>query len=132
MAVFQDYALPDEVTNVLMGYLNSRMQKQEVYAFGLEQIVAGATPADTDLIGWRFLTNIAPGIAIAADVNRREVDQAPVFGGISYGPQIAKAIQSAVNLRTLDTVPPGTYKVVLLRIFGLLIDAFWLRPSISM
>src|SRR4051794_8550242 len=121
MALFPPYSPPDQVTNVLQGYLNSRAHKQEIYSFGLDQIVAGAEPGNTDLIGYRFLTNIAPGMSVAAEVYQGAAGQPLVFGGISYGPQVAKAIQSAVNLGTLDTLPLVTYKVVLLRIFGLLL-----------
>lgn len=129
MATFSKPQPPDLTTNAVLSYVNNKTYQQKVYVLGLQQIVAGDPFGEQNFTGWRYLTDIAPDLAAAGEVSQTTDDQTPSFSGLSYGPRLAKAVRASGTIETLDGVPAGNYELSLLRIPGLLIDAFWLRSS---
>jgi hypothetical protein len=127
MADIQKPTPAQETTNAMLAGLGQRLEAQKVYSLGLEQIISGPPPGDDLFVGWRYLEAIAPDLAIAILVNQ-EPGEAPVFAGVSGGPQLAKAVRAIRALGTLPSIPAGLYESRLLRIIGLLTDALWLKP----
>jgi hypothetical protein len=120
---------PAQAINVALDFLQKKTGSQKVYVLGLQQIADGQGPAEQNLAGWRFLTDIAPDLATASEVRMTSDDQPPVFANLSYGPRIAKAVAASGTIETLADLPQGNFELRLLSIPGLLTDAFWLRSA---
>jgi hypothetical protein len=127
MAIISKPEPPDQASSLVQARIKHQTQAHKVYVLGLQELVANAVPGEQYQVGWRFVTDIAPDMAIAGDVTQTAATQPPSFAGLSYGPEIAKSLQAIHRIETLATVPDGEFELGLLSIPGLLVDAFWLR-----
>jgi hypothetical protein len=102
-----------------------------IFTLGLRDIVNGAGIEDAKPAGWRFLTgNPSSGDALSGDVIQPPADApnaAPMMTGVSKDPLVGAAIQAIHEVETLPEVQDKNYDLQVLRIPGLLIEAFWLK-----
>jgi hypothetical protein len=96
-----------------------------VFSVGLEDIVEGQEIRGAKSVGWRFLTGARLGPAVACDVTERQ-EGSPKVTGVSRDPLISAAIRATHEIETLPAVREKDYELRVLRIPGLLIEAFWL------
>src|SRR4051812_20564116 len=100
----------------------------QVYNVGLPDLAAGLGVANAKPSAWRFLAADVSGTAIAGEVPNATQDRGWLMTSLSHGPHIAAALQASVDLEALDEVQSLDYDLLTLRIPGLLIEAFWLKP----
>lgn len=104
---------------------------QPFLSVGLRQLVDGDEVLRAAPAGWRFLLRTErgrEGQAVAADVDTR-TGNAPKMTGVWRGAPIQQLAQAIDELETLPEVKERDYELRLLRIPGLHIEAFWLKPQ---
>jgi hypothetical protein len=126
MPVVFDKPQPSLQTSQVL--LAGLVRPQQMYVQGLQDISQGSPPTEANFVGWRYLVGITPDLGVASIVSQKP-GGAPVYAGLSYGPQAARAVQAAQQLETLSGIPEGTWGVVTWSIPGLLTEAFWLRTA---
>lgn len=114
-----------ETTNAMLAALSSIVDPQKVYVLGLQQIINGPPLGEQNFVGWRYLTDIAPDLAVAGHISQQNT--APTFAGLAYGRQLTTAIRASGEVETRPEIAQGNYELRLLRIPGLLVDAYWLH-----
>ena len=124
MAIAKPQPSP-KTTDTIMKALASIVEPQTVYVLGLQQIIEGTPPGEQNFAGWRYLTDIAPDLAVAGYISQQ--DGAPTFAGIAYGRQLADAVRASEEVETRPEVAGATYELRLLGVPGLLVDAYWLH-----
>jgi hypothetical protein len=103
---------------------------QQIWILGLKDLVdSGLTKAKS--AGWRFLATDTRGYqALAANVAESEGKPARMTG-LSRGPEVVLALQSARQLerlpKVLQLVETVNYELRILKITGVLIEVFWLH-----
>src|SRR5215468_421914 len=100
----------DQTTLLVVAHLKNRMHAQKVYILGLNQIVGGQPIADQNFAAWRYLVDIAPDFAAAGEVSINAADKTASFSGLSYGPQLIKAVRAAEKMATSNIAPSGDYE----------------------
>jgi len=116
-----------------------------VFTLGLDDILGklptevetAKVPGDAEKIlgltksaGWRFLAT-GPSGAIAGDVTLASTGKPARMTSLSRDPLIAKAIQATNEVDTLPEVQKKHYELRVLRIPGILLEAFWLKSLID-
>ncbi len=96
-----------------------------VFSVGLDDIAEGQEIRGAKSVGWRFLAGDRLGPAVACDVTERQ-DGLPKMTAVFQDPLIASAIRATHEVETLPEVRAKDYELRVLRIPGLLIEAFWL------
>ena len=119
---------PTKVTAALKVGLGPEYYAQKVYSLGLNQIIHGPDPGDDLFVGWRYVYSVNPDVAVNAEV-LVEQDGSPSYAGVSRGPRTAKALRAALQAESWPGVPDGKYELRVLRIPGILTDAYWLRST---
>jgi len=99
-----------------------------VFTLRLQDIVNGVGIAGAKSAGWRFLAGSPFGPAVAGDVIERP-GAAPKMTSVSRDPLIAAAIRATHEVETLPEVQRNDYELRVVRIPGLLIEAFWLKST---
>lgn len=87
---------------------------------------AGRILAEAKSAGWRFLAATPSGV-IAGDVTESRAGKAPRMTAVSRDPLVGKAIQATHELETLREADAKHYQLQVLRIPGILLEAFWLK-----
>src|SRR5712691_863234 len=94
MAIAKPQPSPEmtNATNAMLAALAGIVHPQRVYVLGLQQIIDGPPPGEQNFVGWRYLTDIAPDLAVAGHISHQ--DTAPAFAGLAYGQQLASAMRA--------------------------------------
>src|SRR5258708_29536909 len=103
-------------------------QGLHVFAVGLRDIANGVGIEGAKSAGWRFLAGSPIGPAVSGDVIERE-GEAPKMTSLSRDPLVGAAIRATHEVETLPEVRAHDYTLQVLRIPGLLIEAFWLKSQ---
>ena len=102
-----------------------------IFTLGLRDIVNTAGIQAAKPAGWRFLAGHLSGEVVAADVTEpipgAAQNATPKMTSLSRDPLIARAIRAIHEVETLPEVQEKHYELQVLRIPGLLIEAFWLK-----
>jgi hypothetical protein len=123
--------LPDFANNSdpAAGDLYKADQGHEVYVLSLNDLLGGAGLNAVKDAGWRFISATAPGgIGAVAHVSDGP-DGTPLMRGISYGPEVAAALRAAREVESLPEVAAQHFELWVLRIPGVLVEAYWLKSS---
>jgi hypothetical protein len=111
------------------GDLYKAEQGHEVYVLSLNDLLRGAGLNAAKDAGWRFISAAAPGgVGAVAHVSNGP-DGTPLMRGISYGPEIAAALRAAREVESLPEVAAQHFELWVLRIPGVLVEAYWLKAS---
>jgi hypothetical protein len=104
-----------------------------IFTLGLRDIMNGAGLQDAKAAGWRFLAGDPSGEVVAADVIQplpgAAQNGAAKMTSLSRDPIIADAIRAVHEVEKLPEVQNKNYEIQVLRIPGLLIEAFWLKSQ---
>ena len=95
-----------------------------VFTLTLDDVPRGVHKARS--AGWRFLAVAPSGAPIAGDVIDQEGLQ-PRMTGLSLDPIIGRAILATRRVASLPEVEAKDYELQVLRIPGVLTEAFWLK-----
>ena len=102
-----------------------------IFTLGLRDIMNGAGLREAKAAGWRFLAGNLSGEVVAADIIQplpgTAQNGAAKMTSLSHDPVIADAIRAVNEVETLPEVQNRNYELQVLRIPGLLIEAFWLK-----
>src|SRR2546429_2368554 len=124
IAAIADFVEPDDP-------LGPALHKAElglhIFTLGLSNIANQEGFADAKSAGWRFLAGSSVGEAIAGDVMEIPPGTAPRMTSVSHDPLVGRAIQAVHELESLPEVHDQDYELNVVRIPGLLIEAFWLK-----
>src|SRR5438132_6761223 len=121
---------PVAATDIVQAQISQRTEAYKLYVVGLQQIVDDIKPGEQNFVGWRYITDIAPDMALGGQIQQTASTQPPEFVGFTYGPRLARVPRQAAKLETSASVPPGApWELVLLSIPGLLLESFWLQQS---
>jgi hypothetical protein len=95
----------------------------------LEDLSNGAGLNGARHVGWGFLAGSPGGHPIAAQITTSGADHKQELTAVAQGPEVALLIQSIHEAQTLAALQNNSYELELLRIPGILLEAFWLRAS---
>jgi hypothetical protein len=95
-----------------------------VFTLTLDDVPRGVHKARS--AGWRFLAVAPSGVPVAGDVIEPEGLQ-PRMTGLSLDPIIGRAILATRRVASLPEVEAKDYELQVLRIPGVLTEAFWLK-----
>jgi hypothetical protein len=95
-----------------------------VFTLGLDEVDQGIHKAKS--AGWRFLAVDPAGVPVAGDVIEPE-GLKPRMTGVSRDPIIGRAILAVREVESLAAVQGKDYELQVLRIPGVLTEAFWLK-----
>ncbi len=118
---------PDAVSTAIRAALTANTEPHRFYVLGLPQIIDGTPPGDQNLAGWRYLVNVASDLAVAGVIIL--TNGAPVFAGAAYGRQLAQDVAAFARVGASREAADETYEMRLLRMPGILVDAYWLHAS---
>jgi len=100
-----------------------------IFTLGLRDIANGLESVKP--AGWRFLAGHPPGEVLAADVTEAipgsGTNAVPKMTSLSHDSLIGGAIRAIHEVETLPELQGHNYELRVLRIPGLLIEAFWLK-----
>jgi hypothetical protein len=100
----------------------------QIFTLGLNDIASGSGIQAAKPAGWRFLTGELLGDVAAAEVFQPSSGTlAARMTSFSRDPIIAGALRAIQEVETLPEVQAAQYELQVLRIPGLLIEAFWLK-----
>jgi hypothetical protein len=102
-------------------------QGLHVFTLRLQDVLAGEGIRGAKSAGWRFLAGSPLGPAIAGDVIEPGQGAQPKMTSVSRDPLISRAIRAIHEVETLPEVQTSDYELLVLRIPGLLVEAFWLK-----
>jgi hypothetical protein len=106
-------------------------------SFGLRVFTLGLDKLDESFkqslqsAGWRFMALSSSGLPIAADVVDRGDGEPPRMISLSRDPVIADMVVAARRIEKSPEVQAKDYDLRLLRIPGVLTEAFWLKPLVG-
>jgi hypothetical protein len=102
-----------------------RPQPQPIHVFGLRDVLAGERimGAPGKPVSWRYYAGTDVEAPVAGDV---DVSAPPKVTGMRYGPQVRAALEATQTLEKLAQADGNPWQLRLLRIPGLLAEAFWL------
>ena len=113
----------------LMEELAREKQGLKVWVLALEDLSNGAGLSGAQQVGWGFLAGGPGGHAIAAQITTSGADQKQELTAVAQGPEVALLIQSIHEAQDLAAVRNDSYELEILRIPGILLEAFWLKAS---
>jgi hypothetical protein len=126
LAGIGDYLSP---ADPLREELAREKQGLKVWVLALEALSNGAGLSGAQQVGWGFLAG-RPGVhAIAAQITTSGVDQKQELTAVAQGPEVALLIQSIHKVQDVVERQNGSYELEILRIPGILLEAFWLKAS---
>ena len=128
MAHRADFIEPCDLADALVDPGPHRLQW--LYTLELDDLVNGRGVRNATLVGWRFLAGTKEGPAVAADVTIPP-EGGPALTSLSSGRTIAEALGATDLLTVLSLVLFQDYELRVLRIPGLLTEAFWLKSKTS-
>ena len=99
-----------------------------VFTIALDDVVKGTDLTHTDSAGWRFLATVENQGAMAVDVVNPDNREATV-ASLSRHRLIAEAIASWEKLRNSEIAKREDLELRILRIPGMLTEAFWLKAA---
>ena len=107
--------------------LSVHPNRYPVYNLGARDVLAQTDlSATARLISWRYFANEDPGgVTVAGDVN---LASPPRVVSLSYGTANREYLNTAGRLGNLPGLNARSYDPRLLRIPGLYVEAFWLKP----
>src|SRR6267142_3745314 len=101
-----------------------------VFSLGLKSVATGGKGiADAKPVGWRVMVGGDSGQAVIAHVHEALGDVPPRMTGLSRGPEIGTAIRVADLLNKLQEAQDQPYEARVLRVPGVPIEVFWLKPA---
>jgi hypothetical protein len=102
---------------------------QWVFTLALPDLAKnGGGIANAKAAGWRFLAS-AGSDAAAAEVSEPPQGHPPKMRSFARGPQFQQAIQAAQEVEALPQARDQHYELRVLRVPGLLMEAFWLKAQ---
>jgi hypothetical protein len=107
------------------------LQKQglKVWVLALEDLSNGAGLNGARQVGWGFLAGSPGGRPIAAQITASGAGQKQELTAVAHGPEVALLIQSIHEAQSMAALQNDSYELELLRIPGILVEAFWMRAS---
>ena len=111
------------IPQVLIIYPN----RVPVYSLGLQDVVKNAEPAAAaTLVAWRYFAGgESPAGTVAGDLDPAASAQVK---SLTYGSTALDALESFKALASIPGLPDQGYEPRMLRIPGLLVEAYWLVP----
>jgi hypothetical protein len=102
----------------------------QVFSLGLKSIASRAGVAAAKPVGWRVMVGGDSDQAVIAHVHEALGDDAaPRMTALSRGQKVGDAIRVADLLNRLQQAQDQHYEARLLRVPGVQIEAFWLKPA---
>lgn len=100
---------------------------QQIYAFGLHQVVKGPDLARARHVAWEFLLGSESGPAVSVFVGHAPRGTPPKMTSIAREPLATQAIRLTLLVEKLPEVQRHNYELRRLRVPALSIGAFWLK-----
>jgi hypothetical protein len=114
----------DPRAQVLLTAAAGNRFKLQVYALGLSDVVGTNGLKAASPVAWRYLAE-ANGLAVAVETTRASGR----FTSIRDGQPAEQAIKVLIALQQNEQLQAGNRGVVHLRIGGVRVESYWLRPS---
>jgi hypothetical protein len=76
--------------------------------------------------GWRVLSSTPSGQVVAADVVKPAAAPSRI-SSVSFDPRLRKVMQQIKDLETLAAVKQQDYELMIVKVPGILLEAFWLK-----
>lgn len=107
--------------------LANAKQGLKVWVLPLEALTSGMGLSGAQDVGWGFLAGSLGAHAIAAQITPSGADQKQELTAVARGPEVGLLIQALHDVQGLPEVQNNNYEAQILRIPGILLEAFWLR-----
>ncbi|HUA19842.1 MAG TPA: hypothetical protein VMU80_10535 [Bryobacteraceae bacterium] len=109
--------------------LAKAVDPQQIYVLAVSDIAEGAGVAAARPAVWEFLVGSAAGPAVAVCIAHPPKGKSPRMTSLTRGAIPAEAIEATRQVERLPQVQTRDYELRRLRISGLSIGAFWLKPQ---
>lgn len=116
-------ALSDPRAQVLLTASAGSRFKLQMFTLGLSDLLLGRGLDAASRAGWRYLAQ-ADDVTVAAELTQSSTR----ITSLTYGSHARQAINALTTLQQNDQLQANTYAVVHLRIPGVRVEAYWLRP----
>ena len=126
LAGIGDYLSP---ADPLAEEMAQQKQGLKVWVLALEDLSNGAGLNGARHVGWGFLAGSPAGRPIAAQITASGAGQKQELTAVAQGPEVGLLMQSMHDAQSMAALQNDSYELELLRIPGILVEAFWMRAS---